>query len=231
MEIDEDSCLDEKQKLRPLEDFLSPEARRFMEDAQTPVFPLVEDVYSIGVDRKWFVVYTNPKCEGKAEGGISAERYSAYSPKTTTWRKRSRRLKHQKAPRVKISRPLFTRYLFVELPIYADGAAPFGAVRTVGGVQEFVAAAGFPLAARGTDIASIQEREELGIFDETVKHGRVIAPRWAVAGARCLVTDGPFASFPGTIIECLPHDRVKVDVEIFGRATPVELELEQIKEE
>lgn len=194
--------------------------------------PMIDDVYSIKTHKKqWFVVYTNPKCEEKAEGGISEHSFSAYVPKSTTWRKRSRRAKHQKAPKVKVSRPLFTRYVMVEMPMAVNGESPFGAVRKIDGVREFVAAAGNPICLRPFEIDNIKEREEMGAFDDTMKKGRVIAPRWAIKGAACKVVDGPFAGFTGRIEECLPRDRVKVAVYIFGRSTPLELELDQINPE
>jgi transcriptional antiterminator NusG len=52
-----------------------------------------------------------------------------------------------------------------------------------------------------------------------------------VEGDPVLVTDGPFASFPGKIVDIdqgAAKARARVEVMIFGRATPVELDLAQL---
>lgn len=190
-----------------------------------PSFPLIEDIYSIGPKRKWFVVYTNPKCEEKAAKGMQAKGFRSYLPMFSTWAKQSRLAKHQNQPKVRICRPLLARYVFVELP--AD-QTPFGVVRLVDGVREILGDSAAPLPVPGRLIERLREREDDGAFDETVKKGRTFIPRWLSTGADVRVSKGAFSGLIAMVESILPKDEVVLNVPMFGRTTKVTLPIDNV---
>ena len=66
------------------------------------------------------------------------------------------------------------------------------------------------------------------IYDLGVEHKEIVVG-YAV-GDEVKVTDGPLAGFFGVVEELEPEkDRVRVVVSMFGRETPVDLELDQVE--
>ncbi|MBX7056468.1 MAG: transcription termination/antitermination protein NusG [Leptospirales bacterium] len=66
---------------------------------------------------------------------------------------------------------------------------------------------------------------EASMEEETPAHARILFS----VGERVKIVDGPFANFTGTVDEIMPDKgRLRVKVEIFGQATPVELDYLQV---
>jgi transcription antitermination factor NusG len=193
---------------------------------------MVDGVYSIKkpTQKAWYVVYTNPRCEGRAEKGFLEKGFGSYVPKSVEWRKPVKRGRKKLALDRRLVRPLLTRYVFIELPVSERGDVPFGLVRAIDGVQEFVGTCDGPIVLPPAVVTSIRKREARGEFDRTVKGKKgVIAPKWAAIGGVVRVADGPFASFCGMIKELFPHDEVEVEINIFGRMIPVKFGLDQVE--
>ena len=79
----------------------------------------------------------------------------------------------------------------------------------------------------------ISEREAARYFgarDQAAAEPRQLVSVDYEIGDSVKVLDGPFASFNGVVEELdFDKNRVKVAVSIFGRATPVELDFEQVE--
>ena len=111
-------------------------------------------------------------------------------------------------------RKIFPGYVLVKM-IMTDES--WHLVRNARGSTGFVSMDGKPVPLTEQEVAALgMERHEIvagfGVGD-TVK-----------------VTDGPLEGFLGTVDELDPSkDRVRVIVSMFGRETPVDLELDQIE--
>ena len=112
---------------------------------------------------------------------------------------------------------IFPGYVLVEMIMDEDS---WYVVRHTSGVTKFVGSAKKPIPARDSEIKKIinrststQQKIELDVK----------------AGDKVIITSGPFADFVADIIEVYPDkSKIRANVSIFGRETPVELEYKQI---
>ena len=113
-----------------------------------------------------------------------------------------------------VERKVFPGYVLIKM-IMTDET--WHLVRNVRGVTGFVGSA--------NKASPLSEEEVLAMGME--KHEIVV--RYSV-GDHVRIMDGPLASFTGVVEEIEPEkNRVSVVVSMFGRETPVELELDQVE--
>ena len=114
-----------------------------------------------------------------------------------------------------VERKVFPGYVLIKMVLTDDS---WHLIHNVRGATGFVGAGGkaVPLTE--------QEIYDLGVERHEIVTGYQI-------GDTVKVTDGPLAGFLGTVEELEPDkDRVRVVVSMFGRETPVDLELDQVEE-
>lgn len=113
---------------------------------------------------------------------------------------------------------IFPGYVLVEMIMDEDS---WYVVRHTAGVTKFVGSAKRPIAARDSEIKKIIHRTTA----QAVKIELDIK-----AGDKVRIVSGPFADFVGDITEVYPDKaKLRANVSIFGRETPVELEYKQIQ--
>lgn len=112
---------------------------------------------------------------------------------------------------------IFPGYVFVEMIMDEDS---WYVVRHTAGVTKFTGSAKRPIPAKESEIKKIIHRSS----SQTQKVELDVK-----AGDKVRIISGPFSDFIADIIEVYPDKaKIRANVSIFGRETPVELEYKQI---
>lgn len=182
----------------------------------------------------WYIVQCIRGTDGQALAAFDRFKIKTYYPKIMQLRPlpRRRMSASQRASGMSVmapaEAPLFPRYVFINFdPKHGNWHGAFD----VAGVGGLICKDGQPVYMPDETIAAIKKRENNGIIA-----GRDSVRAVFGIGEKVVVTDGPFASFPGIVEQGLdvaiekldPAMRIKVAVNIFGRQTPVELEYWQV---
>ena len=174
---------------------------------------------------RWYIIHAYSGFENKVRDSIIAEAARLglsdgveaveVPTETVTEVKRGKK--------VQVERKFMPGYVLAKLSLTDD---VYHLVKNTPKVTGFLGSSGKPQPISDAEAARI-----LNTKDEAA----AAAPKTKISvdyeiGDQVKVLDGPFASFNG-IVEELDFDRgrVKVGVSIFGRATPVELEFEQVE--
>lgn len=113
---------------------------------------------------------------------------------------------------------LFPGYVLVEMIMDDDS---WYVVRHTPGVTKFVGAARKPIPARDSEIKRILRRTQSKVTKVEID---------IRIGDKVRIISGPFADFVGDVTEVYPDkEKLRANVSIFGRDTPVELEYNQIQ--
>jgi len=113
-----------------------------------------------------------------------------------------------------VERKVFPGYVLIKMVLTDD---TWHLIRNIRGVTGFVGSANKAIPLTEDEVAALgMEKHEIVVMyhvGDTVK-----------------ITDGPLSTFTGTVEEIEPEkNKVRVVVSMFGRETPVELELDQVE--
>lgn len=113
-----------------------------------------------------------------------------------------------------VERKVFPGYVLAKMVMNDE---TWHVIRNIRGVTGFLGSGNNPIPLSDSDVAALSvEKREIVVgyqVGDTVK-----------------ITDGAFDSFLGTVEEIdLKRNKVRVVVTMFGRETPIELELEQVE--
>jgi transcriptional antiterminator NusG len=114
---------------------------------------------------------------------------------------------------------VFPGYVLVEMIMDEDS---WYVVRHTTGVTRFVGTQKYPIPAKDSEIKKVIGRATTETAQKIELDVKV--------GDKIRITSGPFAEFVGEITEVYPDKaKIRANISIFGRETPVELEYKQIQ--
>lgn len=186
-------------------------------------------------DKCWYLGHCVGKSDKHVEGVLKNAKIEDYYPQVREFRAvpKKKLSQKQRASGITIMRPqlvpLLPRYRLLHVdPFEKDIYEIFA----LAGIRGLVCQGELPMQVADEFVAGILKREDGGVIPGKTSVRAVFS-----IGDQVRVIDGPFASFPGIVEKGLdvaieeldPEMRIKVAVSLFGRPTPVELEITQVE--
>jgi transcriptional antiterminator RfaH len=169
--------------------------------------------------RQWFVVNTQPTWEHRACRNLQRQGFDAWLPLCLI-------VKQLRRTRMTSKGPLFPTYLFVRIePATFRG---WHAIDETIGVAHVMKINDVPAAVDYDEVQSLRRLAALSRGVIVIDLDAPAAPpREFEKDQRLRVLDGPFAAFEGIYVEGM-GERIKLLLDLFGRAVPITLSEAQV---
>lgn len=174
------------------------------------------------MSKKWYVIHTQTGQEDRVKMTLENRiKQAMLSEAITQIMIPKETISEVRAGKKKISeRKFFPGYLLIEMELNEQ---TWHILKTTAGVLGFLGAGSQPVSLEKEEVEAILKQSE-------EKKEKPVPKVIFEIGENVRIKEGPFTNFNGTVEEIFPDKgRAKVNVSIFGRATPVELEFWQIE--
>lgn len=153
----------------------------------------------------WYVVFTKPRQETRAEEHLQRQGFCCFLPRIKQMRKR-------RGTRYKTIEPLFPRYLFVRLNLIQDDVSPIRSTQGAVGLVRF-----------GDRLPIVPEPfiNSLSATADPISHLIDISEPEFVAGQKIVIEEGPLAGVQGIFQASSGDERVLILLEMLGRQNTV----------
>ena len=172
--------------------------------------------------KNWYVIHTQTGYEDRIKKALESKVKAGLAKDTIAQvLVPIEQVSEIKAGKKRISqRKFFPGYILVEMELTDES---WYLIKSITGVTGFVGAGSKPLPLKQDEIDTILKQAKEAKEKPTPK---IMFDK----GENIRVNDGPFTNFNGTVEEVnLGKGKIKVMISIFGRATPVELEIWQVE--
>lgn len=173
---------------------------------------------------RWYIIHAYSGFENKVRDAIQSEANRlGLTPLVEAVEVPTEKVTEvRRGKKVTSDRKFFPGYVLAKLSMNDD---VYHLIKNTPKVTGFLGASGKPQPISDAEAARIlNTKEEQAAVTKTK-----VSVDYEI-GDQVKVLEGPFASFNGVVEELdFDRSRVKVSVSIFGRATPVELEFEQVE--
>ena len=174
------------------------------------------------MSKRWYIIHAYSNFENKVAESIreQAKQRGLSDLFEEVMVPKEKVVEVRRGRKVDAERKFFPGYVLAKMELTDEA---FHLIKNTPKVTGFLGADNKPMPISDAEAARIMHQVQEGIE----------RPKPSVSfevGEQVRVSDGPFASFNGTVEEVdEARSRLKVAVSIFGRATPVELEFGQVE--